>query len=146
MISYVAGFLFRQRWDGNLGVVDEVALIKKIKPEWQNGFLNGIGGKIEPGEVPLDAMIREFKEEAGEDIRNWTEFAIMNCGGNREGVIHFFVARNSGAQIQTMEKEEVSWFNIKNLNLQKTVPNIRFLVPMAFNFNGTTFEIKELCR
>lgn len=87
MQEYVAGFLFRQKGNGIFqceGII-EVALIRKIKPEWQNGLLNGIGGKIEPGEYPLGAMIREFQEEAGLYILDWQHFATMNCGGNREG-------------------------------------------------------------
>jgi 8-oxo-dGTP pyrophosphatase MutT (NUDIX family) len=30
----------------------EVLLIEKQKPAWQRGKLNGVGGKIEPGENP----------------------------------------------------------------------------------------------
>lgn len=40
-------------------------LICKTRPEWQRGKWNGIGGRIEEGETPLQAMVREFEEEAG---------------------------------------------------------------------------------
>lgn len=53
---YVLGFLFSE--DGS-----RVLLIWKNRPAWQAGKLNGIGGKIEDGEQPLDAMKREFVEE-----------------------------------------------------------------------------------
>ena len=33
--------------------------------EWQAGLLNGIGGKIEDGEAPIEALVREFAEETG---------------------------------------------------------------------------------
>lgn len=42
--------------------------ILKNRPEWQAGRWNGIGGKIEPGEWPIDAMCRETKQETGLDI------------------------------------------------------------------------------
>lgn len=58
MQRYVAGLAFSD--DGT-----RVALVRKNRPAWQAGFLNAIGGKIEPGELPLDAMVREFAEEAG---------------------------------------------------------------------------------
>jgi 8-oxo-dGTP diphosphatase len=58
MISYVVGFMFSE-------YCNEIALIKKKRPEWQKGRLNGIGGHIEKNEVPHDAMYREFEEEAG---------------------------------------------------------------------------------
>lgn len=54
-----------------------VALIRKAKPEWQKGKLNGIGGKIEEGEGPFAAMVREFREETGVDHRDWGTFAEM---------------------------------------------------------------------
>jgi 8-oxo-dGTP diphosphatase len=61
---YVVGFLFGH--DKTM-----VALIKKSRPEWQKGMLNGIGGKIENSENALTAMRREFKEEAGADVSDW---------------------------------------------------------------------------
>ena len=36
----------------------DVLLIEKQDPAWQKGFLNAVGGKIEPGEQPLEAMTR----------------------------------------------------------------------------------------
>lgn len=57
-VRYVLGFVFDA-----LG--REVALIEKRRPAWQAGRLNGVGGKIEPGETPLQAMERECREECG---------------------------------------------------------------------------------
>lgn len=42
MKKYVLGFMFSTEDRGQ-----KVALIKKLKPKWQAGLLNGIGGKIE---------------------------------------------------------------------------------------------------
>ena len=58
MQQYVCGFLFS---------VDRsrVLLIRKNRPAWQAGKLNGVGGKVEPGESIQKAMTREFREEAG---------------------------------------------------------------------------------
>lgn len=56
--SYVNGFMidpYRK----------EVLFIEKQRPAFQQGKWNGIGGKIEAGETPPDAMVREFFEEAG---------------------------------------------------------------------------------
>lgn len=43
--------------------LDRVLLIEKKKPAWQAGRLNGVGGKIEGVETPVQAMVREFEEE-----------------------------------------------------------------------------------
>ena len=61
-MKYVVGIVYNK---------ENVLLISKKRPTWQAGMLNGIGGKIEPGENPLQAMIRECKEECNLDIENW---------------------------------------------------------------------------
>lgn len=53
---YVVGFMFNSH--------NDVILIEKIKPVWQRGKLNGVGGKVEETDPnPLYAMAREFREE-----------------------------------------------------------------------------------
>ena len=56
--TYTVGFIF----DSTL---EEVALMEKTHPEWQKGKLNGIGGKVEDGEIVISCMIREAEEETG---------------------------------------------------------------------------------
>ena len=48
-----------------------VALVEKLRPEWQLGRLNGVGGKIESFEGWMEAARREFREEAGVDYIGW---------------------------------------------------------------------------
>lgn len=80
--SYVLGFCFDQNFE-------RVLLIQKLKPDWQRGFLNGLGGAIEPGESAPCAMRREFREECGLDVRDWFRFAEMR---GPEWIVHCFVA------------------------------------------------------
>ncbi len=51
---YVVGFAIEDA---------QVLLIRKARPAWQAGKLNGVGGKIERAERSIDAMVREFREE-----------------------------------------------------------------------------------
>ncbi len=53
--EYVVGFL--------QDAGRQVLLLRKNRPAWQAGHLNGVGGKVEPGERPHEAMAREFHEE-----------------------------------------------------------------------------------
>lgn len=54
---YVLGFKFYN----NNGIMYAV-LIEKKRPEYIAGFLNGIGGKIEENERPIDAMVRNTRK------------------------------------------------------------------------------------
>lgn len=55
--QYVVILLFNEQHD-------RVLLIRKNRPQWQAGKLNGLGGKVEPSETPHHAATRELKEEA----------------------------------------------------------------------------------
>ncbi len=43
--------------------IDWVVLVDKTSPSWQIGRLNLPGGKVEPGETPVRAAVRELREE-----------------------------------------------------------------------------------
>ena len=81
MRGYVCGFFFSP----DRG---RVLLIRKRRPAWQVGRLNGVGGKIEPGESPAQAMCREFREEAGLDVGDWQP-GVELTGPDWRG--HFFL-------------------------------------------------------
>jgi 8-oxo-dGTP diphosphatase len=135
MKNYVAGFLF--------GKDDTVWLIKKTKPDWQKGKLNGIGGKVEEGEFPIQAMQREFIEEAALDISSWTWFLALTDDSTYR--VDFFYAFSNDTPI-TMTDEEIFQVNWKELP-ENIIPNLNWIIPMARSFEkGETafgFLVKE---
>jgi 8-oxo-dGTP diphosphatase len=112
-----------------------VALIEKTKPEWQAGKLNGVGGKIEPGETSHQAMVREFKEETGVDALQWTP--LISLRASDDATVHFFYATCEDAELQSLTEEKVAWYPVAELlSLRLSVsmiPNLRWLIPMAFD-------------
>lgn len=69
---------------------ERVVLIRKNRPAWQEGKLNGVGGKVEPGETAYRAMAREFVEETGYDgPLAWERYVSLDWS---DGVVHFFRA------------------------------------------------------
>jgi 8-oxo-dGTP pyrophosphatase MutT (NUDIX family) len=134
--DYVVGFLFRNN-------DSEVALIKKDRPQWQAGKLNGIGGKIEEGETADEAMDREFGEEAGLRLVPWQRFAVMEFRGVTDpsgggGFIYFFraaVGMEDSHLVRTQpgESEEVAWYPVGAFTRLPHIDNIAWLVPMALS-------------
>lgn len=120
--DYVIGFLFN--FD------NRVLLINKTKPEWQKGLLNGIGGKIEKGESPVEAMIREFEEEAGITVGAWRNFATLN---GKDYTIHLYSALYlpTLGTPESMTEETIEWVDLDEIPYERTVPNLRWLLPVA---------------
>lgn len=126
-LSYVVGFLFRDNGS-------EVALILKKRPARVAGLLNGIGGKIEPGEDPLAAMIREFPEEAGVAVTKWRCFATIDCLAGYYGIIHCYVSTEKiPAPLKQMTDEEIVWQRMDQLAKAKLHPQLYWLLPMALD-------------
>jgi 8-oxo-dGTP diphosphatase len=125
MMHYVVGFAFDH---GNL-----VALIRKKRPKWQAGMLNGIGGKIELMEKPHDAMVREFREETGVTCEEWREFIqVVGSGWS----MHCFTTRAvpDFYLLQTTTDEEVVLVDATNLP-DDVLFNLRWMIPMAQDYD-----------
>lgn len=129
MQEYVCGFLFstdRER----------VLLIRKRRPAWQAGRLNGVGGKVEAGETPEAAMAREFREEAGLSVEGWKKVVVLtgepSPADARGWRGHFFRAFGDlgGAVAQTDEALEVH--PVRPLPAD-AIPNLNWIVPLMLD-------------
>lgn len=112
----------------------KILLIHKINPEWQRGLLNAIGGKIEAGETPMQAMIREFTEETGISTISdkWTSLGIIE--GDVFKVYVFCSFDDFIYQAKTVEKEVVEIFDVDIEMLESCgVDNLYKLVELAIN-------------
>ena len=98
--SYVLGFMFSATNE------NKVILIEKLKPSWQCGLLNGIGGKIEAGESPVQAMVREFQEEAGLETtsQEWTPFGVIKGVAFNGGLFEVHLFKSKGNLKQCFQK------------------------------------------
>lgn len=139
---YVCGFLFTH--DRR-----HVALIHKLKPDWQRGKFNGIGGKLEAGETISEAMGREFYEETGMSlpVYYWERFLIMKFVAKDE-VVHFFKATLVSGEVHLESKtdELVGWYKVSEggqvLDLP-TLPNLAWVIPMALSGNKGLIELEQ---
>lgn len=134
MMRYVVGFMFSEDRSA-------VALIRKCKPEWQHGKLNGIGGKIEPNEDAVQAMVREFKEETGADTEpgEWKHFAeaigVNNGDEAEEFHCDFFASVGSLQRLRSAEYEQVELWQIGLMHLPSasSVENVAWLLRLALD-------------
>jgi len=135
---YVLGFCYnaeascRETQIGTSGF-EMVLLIRKNKPNWQRGKLNGVGGKIEKGEHSRQAMTREFQEETGVVInpKKWSYFACMKGNGFE---VHCFAIADKQAfsEAQTIADEKIERHSVLWVaSSTEVIPNLKFLVPMG---------------
>jgi len=138
--KYVTGFLFTQN-------SSHVVLIKKLAPEWQKGYLNGVGGKIEANETSLEAMVREFYEETGVLIpaKQWHCYSQIFRPNHYELDV-FFAHSDLAFEARTVEKEEVLIIKVSELPIN-LIPNLNWLIPLAMDKQAdfsTPVQIKEI--
>ncbi len=127
--KYVVGFLFSEDRGS-------VALIKKNRPAWQKGRLNGIGGHVETSDASNAAAIsREFLEETGVAIpaSKWKQFSAIS---SPDAEVTFFKCFSQAIEDVASETDEpVAIYEVSEL-LQgnyyaRAIPNLAWLIPMA---------------
>jgi len=109
--------------------------------------LLGVGGKIEINELSVDAMVREFEEEAEvviaqEQWRCYVKIHRPHC----YDLDVYFAHSDLAFEARTIEREQIQLFDTHRLP-KNLIPNLKWLIPMALgkeaNFN-TPVLIQEV--
>jgi 8-oxo-dGTP diphosphatase len=110
----------------------QVVLIRKARPAWQAGRLNGVGGKIEAGESSLAAMVREYHEETGvlTDVDSWLPFGRVS--GENFSVDLFLRRTEVLDPVESLTDEAVSVHSFESVvglaQAGQLVPNVSWLL------------------
>jgi 8-oxo-dGTP diphosphatase len=107
-MDYSLGFIIKDK---------KVLLVQKLfGPSFNIGKWNGVGGKIDEGEDPSDAMVRECKEEAGLEGLVWDELGTMSGEG---WIVYLYWSECGSRNISTPEKNDVEeplmWFDLASI-------------------------------
>lgn len=118
------GFLFSldKKW---------VSLMKRKEEKSGKILLTGIGGHVDPGESFLDAMKREFIEEAGLDISTWKRYSTLK---QPNSTIDIFKAFSDDIyNIQSKESDMARFYSVDSLHIYKFRYNVHYLICMALD-------------
>ena len=121
-----------------------LVLVRKKRPAWQAGKLNAIGGKVEPGEDPLEAMVREFREETGVDTSgdDWDFFALLEdmAHGYR---VSFYRASGDLSAVETTTDETIEQWPVDSFHMGDPIRNLLWIIPAALDDDICRIDIHE---
>lgn len=134
---YVVGFAFSPN-------EKRVALILKLRgPDdaaEMVGTWNGIGGQCGASETYIDAMRREFHQEAGPIVADWKLFAISDHAASRVFYFRSTLSASQWRALKTGERsitdEIVNRFDVRRLSTA-SYDDVKWLVPLALDGRQT---------
>lgn len=122
----------------NVYIVEQckVMLSRRANTGWLDGHLCAPGGHVEEGETPIEAMLREIKEELGVDVnpQDLDFLCVAQRNSKPEQYVAFeFVIKNKGYKYINAEPEKCSelvWVDINDLP-KETIPDFKQIVDEA---------------
>lgn len=113
---------------------NKILLLKRgdVKDIWMPNKWSLVGGGVEKGENPEEAVKREIKEETNLDINEFIEsFSI-----NRDDTIEYvYVSRYNGEDYEIQldyENSGYGWFSVAEINYLDTVPHLMEYLTLIF--------------
>ncbi|MCX8160477.1 MAG: (deoxy)nucleoside triphosphate pyrophosphohydrolase [Candidatus Saccharicenans sp.] len=86
------------------------------------------GGKVEPGETPEQALVREIREEMGVAIQVIRFLAAVNLPGSNENSLMAFEARLESENINLTSHRRYAWVAPEEIGNYDLLPADRELV------------------
>ncbi len=108
----------------------QVVLMRRTRPAWQAGRVNGLGGALLEGEQVMAAARREVREESGVDVGGWVEVLVWEDAEYRMHVVR--AVSELARAARTMEDQEVFLAEVHALPAN-VIGNLRWLVPLALD-------------
>ena len=114
---------------------DNRILLAMKKRGFGEGKYNGVGGKIENGETPEEAMIRETQEEIAVTPIEYEKVGIIEFDefykGQKEKVMfHLYVASEWQGEPTESDEMKPEWFDIQSIPYDKMFPDDKYWLPL----------------
>ena len=113
---------------------EHILMLKRERPP-NRGLWNGVGGKIEPGETPVDACLREVEEETGFRVQRLRFLGIMTWEGFEipPGGLYLFSAPAPEGPFRGAEEGLLRWWHKRWVfSSAEVVDNIHIFGPAMF--------------
>ena len=137
--AYVCGFVFSSDFK-------TVLLIRKNRPDWQAGRLNGIGGHVEDiDHNTAHAISRECEEETGVFIppSQWTLVVRTHFPLAQVDFFSVVWPSTSLREFKTITDEALLVEDVAELS-ETVLPNLNWLIPLCIyrnsSFGGTSIS------
>jgi len=114
---------------------NKILLLKRSdEPKtWQPKKWALVGGGVEKGETPEEAVKREIKEEIGVEIKKFVK--TFNIQRNPDSIEYLFACRYSGDPTDiTLNNEHTNygWYDIEEMKFLEIVPNLIEYITLVF--------------
>ncbi len=114
---------------------DNEILLAMKKRGFGEGKYNGVGGKIENGETPEEAMLRETQEEIAvtpvkyEKV-GFLEFDEYYKGKKEKVAFHLYIVNEWNGTPTESEEMNPTWFDINDIPYDKMFPDDKYWLPL----------------
>lgn len=140
-VSYCLGFIFNE---------DEtkVLMLKKNKPDWQLGMLNGIGGKRELFDGSMEgSMVRECTEETKIITTEEDWYFIGNMYSNK-WMVNCFKSKQPTEKLEALDGMVVDEGTLMLVDVNSIIsnkqmlPSCKYLIPLALQKDHVFFNVE----